>query len=108
MQIGVEFYLENDLKKANYFQKKLNKLAISSLDAQNNENCQPARRRFHKQIKEETEKIVSFDSPYIASLVNQSQKSQKRIQDCVLADLNRQEERLECRMLQRVKSAGKL
>lgn len=59
-------------------------------------------------MKEETEKVSSFNSPIITSIVNQSQKSEKKIRDCVLADLNKQEERFQSRMLQRIRSAGKL
>lgn len=33
IQIAVEYYLEIDEKKANYFQKKLNGLVVKSLDA---------------------------------------------------------------------------
>jgi hypothetical protein len=54
MQIGVEYYLEHDLKKASYFQKKMNKLAVETLDAKTNENCQPAKYRFRRQMQAET------------------------------------------------------
>lgn len=33
IQIAVDFYIENDIKRANYFQKKLNNLVIKSLNA---------------------------------------------------------------------------
>lgn len=33
MKIAVEFYIENDIKRANYFQKKLNNLVVKSLNA---------------------------------------------------------------------------
>ena len=33
MQIAVEYYLETDVKKASYFQKKLNSLVVKSLNA---------------------------------------------------------------------------
>jgi hypothetical protein len=33
MQIAVEYYLEIDVKKAGYFQKKLNGLVVKSLNA---------------------------------------------------------------------------
>ena len=33
MQIAVEYYLETDIKKAGYFQKKLNGLVVKSLNA---------------------------------------------------------------------------
>lgn len=89
-------------------QKKLNGLAAKCLEAQNSENLRPAKKRFVKIMKDETDKLNSYESTYITSIVTQSQKSEKRIRDCVLADLNRQEERFQTRMLQRIKSAGKL
>lgn len=33
IQIAVEYFIENDIKRANYFQKKLNNLVIKSLSA---------------------------------------------------------------------------
>lgn len=38
IQIAVDFYIENDIKRANYFQKKLNTLVIKSLNANSVEN----------------------------------------------------------------------
>ena len=37
-QIAVDYFIENDIKRANYFQKKLNNLVIKSLSASSIEN----------------------------------------------------------------------
>lgn len=108
LQIGIDYYLENDLKRANYLQRKLNTLAAKVVEAENSENYRPAKKRFVRIMKDETDKLNSYEHTYINSLVSQSQKSEKKIRDCVLADLNRQEERFQTRMLQRIKSAGRL
>jgi hypothetical protein len=41
MQIAVEFYLDADVRKADYFQKKLNSLLVKSLSASSVEEQQP-------------------------------------------------------------------
>lgn len=41
MQIAVEFYLDADVRKADYFQKKLNSLLVKSLSASSVEAQQP-------------------------------------------------------------------
>jgi hypothetical protein len=40
MQIAVEYYLEQDVRKAGYFQKKLNSLLVKSLSASSVEQQQ--------------------------------------------------------------------
>lgn len=103
-QIGVDYYLENDLRKANYLQRKLNSLTVRSLDAQSVTRWQPARQDINRRVREEVEKLSQYENTYISTMVQQSQKSQKRIQECVLADLNRQEESLQTRKLRRIRS----
>lgn len=51
-QIGIDYYLENDLKKANYLQRKLNALAAKEVEAEDNENYRPAKRRFVRMMKD--------------------------------------------------------
>jgi hypothetical protein len=100
----VDYYLENDLRKANYLQRKLNSLTVRSLDAQSVTRWQPARQDINRRVREEVEKLSQYENTYISTMVQQSQKSQKRIQECVLADLNRQEESLQTRKLRRIRS----
>jgi hypothetical protein len=38
-KIAVDYFIENDIKRANYFQKKLNNLVIKSLSAKSVENA---------------------------------------------------------------------
>lgn len=89
-------------------QKKLNSLIVRSLHAHSIEQPQLARDKLHKKVREQIDKFNEYENTYLKTIVNQSQKSQKRIQDCVLADLNRQEQSLQSRMLKRIKSSGKL
>lgn len=90
MKIGVDYYLDNDLKKAEYMQRKLNALTVRAVNMKSVENRPPCKVTFERKMREEVEKINEYESTYLTSLVNQSQKSQKRIQECVLADLTRQ------------------
>jgi len=90
MQIGVNYYLENDLKRAEYMQRKQNALTVRAINLKTEENRPPSKVSFEKKMREEVERINDNESTYITSLVHQSQKSQKRIQDCVLADLTKQ------------------
>lgn len=55
IQIAVDFYIENDIKRANYFQKKLNTLVIKSLNANSVQNVNQKKKselpnRIKKQI----------------------------------------------------------
>lgn len=42
MQIAIDYYLDSDLKKVAYFQKKLNSLVVKSLNAESIEKKKPA------------------------------------------------------------------
>jgi hypothetical protein len=104
----VDYYLENDIKKAEYMQRKQNALTVKAININSVENRPPSKVNFERKMREEVEKINDYESTYLTSLVNQSQKSQKRIKECVLADLTRQEQQFQDRMLKRIRSAGKL
>jgi hypothetical protein len=107
-QIAVDYYLEIDLKKASYFQKKLNSLVVKSLSAPSIEKKQPPKETLSKKIKTEIEKFMECEKTYLQSIVENSEKSQKKIRDCVQADLDKQEQAFQGRMLKRVKSTGRL
>jgi hypothetical protein len=47
----VDYYIDNDIKKASYFQKKLNNLAIKSLNADSLETVKIKKSQLPKQIK---------------------------------------------------------
>jgi hypothetical protein len=51
MQIAVDYYIDLDLKKASYFQKKLNSLVVKSLSAPSVERIVPVRENLSKKIK---------------------------------------------------------
>lgn len=51
IQIAVDFYLDTDVKKAGYFQKKLNSLVVKSLNAHSLERPQPPKELLSKKIK---------------------------------------------------------
>lgn len=104
----MDYYLEHDIKKAEYMQRKQNALSVRAINIKLVENRPPSRVNFEKKMRDEVEKINEYESTYIASLVNQSQKSEKRIKECVLADLTKQEQQFQSRMLKRIRSAGKL
>lgn len=54
------------------------------------------------------QRFTECEKTYVKSFIEQSVKSQKRIQDCVEANLNQQESAFQSRMLKRVKSSGRL
>lgn len=89
-------------------QRKQNNLAVRALKVKFNENKNCFKINFEKRMREQVDKINENEETYIKTLVNQSQKSQKRIQACILADLTRQQQQFQDRMLKRIKSAGKL
>ena len=51
IQIAVDFYLDTDIKKAGYFQKKLNSLVVKSLNAHSVERPQPPKELLSRKIK---------------------------------------------------------
>lgn len=104
----MDYYLEIDLKKASYFQKKLNSLVVKSLSAPSIEKKQPPKETLSKKIKTEIEKFMECEKTYLQTIVENSEKSQKKIRDCVQADLDKQEQAFQGRMLKRVKSTGRL
>lgn len=57
MQIGVDYYLETDLKKAKYLQKKQNSLIVRCLNVPEEAKRQPAREKLSRLIREEVERI---------------------------------------------------
>lgn len=46
MKIGVDYYLENDIKKAEYMQRKLNALTVKAINIKNIENRPPCKVTF--------------------------------------------------------------
>jgi secreted Zn-dependent insulinase-like peptidase len=71
-------------------QRKQNALTVRALKVKAEESRPPSRVIFEKKMREQVERINDNESTYITSLVTQTQKSQKRIQDCLLADLTKQ------------------
>ena len=53
-------------------------------------------------------KFMECKQTYVQTFVQRSQKTQKKMSECVKADLDKQEEKFQHRMLKRVKSSGKL
>jgi len=51
---------------------------------------------------------MECEKTYVKTLVEHSMKSQKKIKEFVEADLNKQEENFQGRMLKRIKSSGRL
>ena len=51
MQIGVDYYLQNDVRKAGYMQKKLNALTVKAIDLKAIENRPPCRVTFDKKMR---------------------------------------------------------
>jgi hypothetical protein len=54
------------------------------------------------------ERYLECETTYLKSYVESSKKSEKKITEFVKADLNKQEELFQVRMMKRVKSTGKL
>jgi hypothetical protein len=54
------------------------------------------------------EKFSECERTYLQSIVENTEKSEKRIKEFVRADLDRQEVAFQGRMLKRVKSTGRL
>ena len=50
-QIAVDYYLEIDINKASYFQKKLNSLVVKSLNAPSIETIEPKKETLSKTIR---------------------------------------------------------
>lgn len=46
MKIGVDYYLENDMKKAEYMQRKLNNLTVRAINMKAIENRPPCKVTF--------------------------------------------------------------
>ena len=76
MQIAVDFYLDTDIKKAGYFQKKLNSLVVKSLNAHSVERPQPPKELLSRKIKSEIDRFNECEKTYLQSMV---EKSEKRI-----------------------------
>jgi polyhydroxyalkanoate synthesis regulator protein len=105
MQIGVDYYLETDVKKASYFQKKLNGLVVKSLSAPSVEQMEPNKQTLSRTIRNEMNKFMDCRQTYVQSMVEMSLRSQKKLTECVRADLDKQEELFQHRKLRRVKSS---
>lgn len=52
IKIGVEYYLENDVKKAEYMQRKLNTLTVRAINLRTSENRPPCKVTFEKKMRE--------------------------------------------------------
>jgi hypothetical protein len=96
------------VKKAGYFQKKLNSLVVKSLSAHSVEQQEVPKETLSKKIKSEMDKFNECEKSYLKSIVEKSEKSEKRIKEFIRADLNKQEELFQVRMMKRVKSTGRL
>lgn len=105
MQIAVDYYLETDLKKAGYFQKKLNSLVVKSLNARSIETITPHKETLSRTIKNEMSKFMDCKQTYVQTIVEKSLTSQRKLTLCVREDLVKQEETFQHRKLKRVKSA---
>lgn len=52
IKIGVDYYLENDIKKAEYMQRKLNALTVRAINLHTSENRPPCKVTFEKKMRE--------------------------------------------------------
>ena len=57
-QIAVDFYLNTDVKKAKYFQNKLNRLAVKSLNAPSVDEAPQKRECRARKINEELQRFM--------------------------------------------------
>ena len=80
-------------------------MVVKSLNAPSIEKIEPKKETLSKTIKNEMSKFMDCKQTYVQTMVEMSLKSQKKINDCVKADLDRQEETFQHRKLKRVKSA---
>jgi len=70
MQIAIDYYLDSDLKKVAYFQKKLNSLVVKSLNAVSIEKKNPAHtEQLSKKIKNEINKYKESEKTYVQTFV---------------------------------------
>ena len=67
------------MRKAGYFQKKLNSLLVKSLSASSVEQQQPPKETLSRKIKSEMEKYNECERTYLQSIVEKTEKSEKRI-----------------------------
>lgn len=104
----MEYYIETDIKRANYFQKKLNNLVIKSLSANSVEKPQVKKSELSSRIQKEMKHYEQCGRTYIQTMVENNEKVELKLRRRVEDDLNKQEERLKGRMLKRVKSTDKL
>lgn len=65
----MDFYIDSDVRKASYFQKKLNNLTIKSLNAKSVESSKRKRSELPNKISKEIRHYEQCGKTYIKSIV---------------------------------------
>ena len=71
-QIAVDYYLGVDVRKAKYFQDKLNVLAVKSLNAISVQKTKPKKVNLQKKIKNQIDKFKEQEKVLMKSIVEKS------------------------------------